>query len=213
MPIYTGNLSTREVENLTASHLYINGDMSMLSTPKRISKTTDKIHVIFQNQTSVYSTFIIFKNPITISLIVGILLLFCLLCVLLLKQYRRRRRGTYLRKSGLHQKCIYYPNTGEKFRNNIEDEKQSDEVVVSEMEAHASPYEAIDFRSDDLNVIMQSESPNCIIVHQNSNFFSQPETYIKDDVDTNEYLCPTSSTKSLKCYTENAKDDSYLTVQ
>lgn len=181
----------------------VDPDISSWRTLKEISNSTDKYQVNFNNHTPEFSNF---SNPITISSILGVLFLSFVVSIVLCKQ--NCKTSSFFMNVENPPQCMYnYPEMDKMSRHN-EDTDMSCSHELNEIETNKSPYETIDFNSDDSSDIISANRIGC---QQERVFLSHPKADLFEDVDFTEYLSPTFLKKKTKTVTDT-NDDKYLTV-
>lgn len=203
---YRRNVSVNKRKHLTTTSS-VDLDKSSWRT-QELSKPIGKTPDIFTKQTSVLSTF---ENPVTVSLITGVLFLSLVVFVLLWKKYHKTGCNISFNNDENHPHCIYYPKIDVSLRKTDNNHEHSNQIG-SEMATNACPYETIELYLDDSSAPLTSNLPNRIKDHQKSDCHSKSKTKLVEDADPNEYLCPTSAIRSSKLSDEKTEDDTYLTV-
>lgn len=105
------------------------------------------------------------------------------------------------------QQSMYYLKMTERSGTNEDTDKRCNRES-NMMNLNTSPYEKIDFSSDESSDIMSSNSIRC---QQECIFLSQSKEDLSEDIDGTNYLCPAHLNRKKKT-DEDTNDDKYLTV-
>lgn len=145
------------------------------------------------------------NNPFTISLVTGILFLVITLCVVLCKCHRRSRLGTTSETDIENQlQCIHYQQT-ETETEPFEDSDKNYDLVLNDLTSFQGSYDTIDISSDDSEL-------NGLSVEITDINNRKSKKRLPTDLDTDEYMCPSTSKTSMKNNCGETRDDNYLTV-
>ena len=118
-----------------------------------------------------------------------------------------RTRSSSLTDIENPSKCMYYPKTVERSGHEVDTETWCNHEL-NEIDPNSSPYETIDFSSDDSSDLMSS---NLLACQKKCIFLSQSKVDVLENVDTAEYLCPAPLTRETETI-QDTKDDKYITV-
>ena len=174
--------------------------MSSKRTLKELSKPTNKNKIDINYHTSAFSNF---TDPVTVSSITGFLILSLLVSLVLCK----RRASSSLMNVENPQQSMYYPKMAERSGNNEDTDKRGNRES-NMINLNTSPYEKIDFSSDESSDIMSSNSIRC---QQECIFLSQSKEDLSEGIDGTDYLCPGHLNRKEKT-DKDTNDDKYLTV-